>query len=94
MVSTSMPEKPKALSTLDREATGLAGLDRSGDCKAHGPMPMTPQGADIQAFARLVHVDHAARARSSVFGRPSFDEGWRSGRSLMMVRSAPKARPW
>src|SRR6266850_1679807 len=44
---------------FDREH-GFAGLDRSGDGKAHADAHDAP-GADVQTFARLVHVDHAAR---------------------------------
>src|SRR5258706_3848057 len=39
---------------------GLAGLDRSGDRKAHADAHDAP-GADVQALARLGHVDGAAR---------------------------------
>src|SRR5258708_3421744 len=38
----------------------VAGLDRSGDRKAHADAHDAP-GADVQALARLVHVDDAAR---------------------------------
>src|SRR6185437_16454345 len=44
---------------LDREHR-LAGLDRRGDCEAHADTHYTP-GADIEALARLVHVNDAAR---------------------------------
>src|SRR5487761_2150076 len=37
----------------------LAGLDRSGDGEPHADAHHAP-GADIQALARLIHVDHAA----------------------------------
>src|SRR5579883_557674 len=44
---------------LDREHR-MAGLDRGGDRLAHADAHHAP-GADVQALARLVHVDHAAR---------------------------------
>ena len=45
--------------TLDREHR-LAGLDRSGNGKAHAD-PHDAPGANVEALARLVHVDDAAR---------------------------------
>ncbi len=54
-----MPEKPKARVAFDREHR-LAGLDRGRDGIAHADAHDAP-GADIDALARLIHVDDAAR---------------------------------
>src|SRR2546430_10370372 len=43
---------------FDREH-GLAGLDRGGDGKAHADAHDAP-GSDVEALARLIHVDDAA----------------------------------
>src|SRR6266403_136584 len=60
---------------------GLAGLDRSGDRKAHADAHDAP-GADVQALARLVHVDDAAREIERIGAfvdedgvRPLLDDG-------------------
>src|SRR4030095_11998594 len=60
---------------------GVAGLDRRGDGKPHADAHDDP-GADIEAFARLVHVDDAAREIERVGAfvdqgriRPLFDDG-------------------
>src|SRR6266404_1653751 len=70
----------KGAIAFDREY-GLAGLDRSGDGKAHADAH-DPPGADVQALARLVHVDHAAREIERVGAfvdedgvRPLLDDG-------------------
>src|SRR6266498_2106336 len=60
---------------------GFAGLHGGCDGKAHADAHDTP-GADIQAFARLIHVDDAAREIERVGAfvdedgiRPLFDDG-------------------
>src|SRR6267142_5622951 len=72
--------EPEGAVAFDREH-GLAGLDRSSDRKAHADAHDAP-GADVQALARLVHVDDAAREIERVGAfvdedrvRPLLDDG-------------------
>src|SRR5258706_3360824 len=70
----------KGAVAFDREH-GLAGLDGSADGKAHADAHDAPS-ADVQPFARLVHVDHAPREIERVGAlvdqdgiRPLLDDG-------------------
>src|SRR5438128_2489022 len=63
------------------DQSGFAGLDRGRDGKAHADAHDAP-GADVQALARLVHVDDAAGEIERVGAfvdengiRPLFDDG-------------------
>src|SRR6516164_4671077 len=86
IVSTSMPEKPKALSP----STASTGLPVSTAAAMAKPMP-TPMTPQVPTSRRLrgLYMSMTPRARSSVLA-PSLTR-IASGRSLMMVRSAPSA---
>src|SRR5215470_7833856 len=75
---------------LDREY-GFAGLYRGRDGKAHADPHHAP-GADVEALARLVHVDDTAREieRISAFVdqnsiRPFFDDGPKGAERAVIV---------
>src|ERR1700736_370373 len=79
----------------------LAGLDGSCDRKAHADAHDAP-GADVQAFARLVHVDDAAReiARVGAFVdqdgiRTLLDDGLqRTERAVVVHGRLVVHQPW
>src|SRR5262249_5212215 len=82
--------EPKGAVALDREH-GFAGLYRGADGKAHADAHDAP-GADVQAFARLIHVDDAAREIERVGAfvdedgiRPLFDDGAQGAERAVVV---------
>src|SRR3954465_10717985 len=86
IVSTSLPENPKALSP-STASTGLPVSIAAAMAKPM-PMPMTPQVPTSRRL-RGWYMSMMPRARSSVLA-PSLTR-MASGRSLMTVRRAPSA---
>ena len=92
IVSTSMPEKPKALSP-STASTGLP-VSIAAPMAKPIPMPMTPQVPTSRRLRGLIHVDDAAREIERVGAfvyedgiRPLFDDGaQRTERAVVVHR--------